>query len=275
MKVILNPSCPSCPSCPSGTVSRRTICQPAFTLIELLVVIAIIAILAGMLLPALSKAKSKALGIKCLNNLRQLTVAWTVYADDNGDRLAPNNWGADSTNAWVGGNVAAAPGWTNELDIKNGRLWKYNNSLEIYRCPSDVVFKKGLTSVLRVRSFAMSGRMGLSDVTFINPKLQNFIKFSSITRPSPSGAFVFADEQQNSIDDGYFAVEADEPNAGFWMNVPASRHGKSGLLSMADAHVESWRWVEPTTAKFNAQMQTTRRGDIDLEKFRRATYERD
>src|SRR5689334_7910115 len=107
----------------------------AFTLIELLVVIAIIAILASLLLPALSKAKAKAGATKCMNNLKQLQLAWIMYAHDNDDTLVPNNL-ADPQ-SWIGGNLAVLTGLTNENDIKMGKLWNYNHSLQIYRCPND------------------------------------------------------------------------------------------------------------------------------------------
>jgi len=219
--------------------------RSAFTLIELLVVIAIIAILAGMLLPALARAKAKAHNINCLSNLKQLTLAWTMYAGDYNDSLVPNI--LNSTNAWIGGGVSAMPGATNVLDIMNGKLYPYNSSPEIYRCPVDTRMPSDIASALRgkrrVRSYSMSGRMGGDDAEtgwVLGSQYPMRKKMTSITVPSPSEAFVFIEESYLTIDDGYFATKA--PGVLSWQNSPTIRHGKAGELSFADGHAEVWKW---------------------------------
>jgi len=240
-------------------MKSRARTQSGFTLIELLVVIAIIAILAAMLLPALSRAKLKAQAISCLSNTKQLTMCWILYSNDHNEHLI-RNYLQDQTYAWVRGDVNAAPGDTNVANIKNGRLFQYNTSLGIYVCPADD-YKRNGQRIVRVRSFSMSGQMN-SDVDWVNPRYPLRRKTSDIVNPSPSGALVFLDESTITLEDAYFAIQVDNR---VWQNSPSDRHNRGANFAFADGHSEIYRWLEPRTGKasWNAPAQTPVDRDFD------------
>lgn len=213
--------------------------ERGFTLIELLVVIAIIGILAGLLLPALARAKEHALRLSCLNNQRQLELAWEMYAGDSNGRLPLNDVDlSDPTvprstpNSWVTGNctVDADP-----ATITGGTLYAYAKNMKIYRCPADRSLITG-TSTPRLRSFSLSCYMN-GATNIVDYGAYPLHQATEIRHTSKTLTFI--DEDSSSIDDGHFLYSS---KLNDWLNIPGWRHQNGTVMIFADAHAEYWRW---------------------------------
>jgi prepilin-type N-terminal cleavage/methylation domain-containing protein/prepilin-type processing-associated H-X9-DG protein len=242
----------------SGRISGRALpARPpqAFTLIELLVVIAILGILASLLLPALARAKGRALTASCINNLRQLQICWQMYAGENGDLLVPNNSVIGISPGGGGGPLASGASWCLAepipRNIENGMLFTYNRSLGIYHCPADrTMLKDGAGRDLQPRARSYNMSMSVNGYPEHDWFVQNFIpsfkKLTDIRSPNFSDCLVFIDEHERTMLDSQFGMPTDAwDGTQTWWDLPSSRHNQGADLSFADGHVAHWKWAVP------------------------------
>jgi prepilin-type N-terminal cleavage/methylation domain-containing protein/prepilin-type processing-associated H-X9-DG protein len=251
--------CAGAVSCQGGLSSEDT-CR-GFTLLELLVCVGIIAILAGLLLPALHGASSRGHAMACLNEARQMSLACALYADDFHDTY-PYNLGESEIRVTVAAQSylnwnSSIMSWeldadnTNEVLLTRGGLGPYIRNAEIYRCPRDRVLSDIQAAAgwsRRTRSFSMNAMVGnagefsKTGENVNNPSYRQFFRTTHV--PRPSDIFVFVEEHPDSVNDGYFLNRAYSRQ---WMDLPASYHRGAANLTFADGHGETRSWRSAST----------------------------
>ncbi|HTV43342.1 MAG TPA: prepilin-type N-terminal cleavage/methylation domain-containing protein [Candidatus Sulfotelmatobacter sp.] len=236
--------------------------KSGFTLIELLVVIAIIAILAAILLPVLDKAKQEAVESSCLNNHKQLALAWSIYKNDNNGYLAIDDpvingtLGATGLVSWVYGDMTQPTQATNSSFIQQGLLYPTINNVSTFHCPADQLpqTQEGETAP-HIRSYSMQPQLApyYNGTTWdTTPQFPPMYVENDIRETSPSATIVFLDESPVTINDGYFSAPVTNSATGGWLtDLPAYWHNNGDNFSFADGHAEHWHWLDGRTSSPN------------------------
>lgn len=224
-------------------------------------VIAIIAILAALLLPALSSAKQKAWQVACLNNHKQLALAWSMYKDDNrgllviDDPVTGATLGGTNYPSWVYGDMAVATDATNATLIQMGLLYNDANNPGIYHCPAD-------KTTSHLRSYSMQSQLAFYEngaPATADPLHPPMYSENQIRETPPSATLVFLGESPATINDGYFAANV---TGDTWADAPAAWHSHGCNFSFADGHAEHWRWMDPRTWTLQEQETTANNADL-------------